>query len=186
MQFLKLLLAFAPWLAFLVIAQGSLFRLKAGLVTALALSVVMGIAGLHRGIILWAGLAFFTFATVAVVGFESMWAVAWMGVMASGALAASTWLTVALGKPFTLDYARRHVDPSLWNDPGFVRTNVILTSVWGAVFTANSLLALGKMHHLLLPGWGYEAVSYSLLAGTAFFTTWYPERVRKARAAARP
>ena len=49
-------MAFAPWLAFLIIAQGSLLRLKLGLVVALALSVVMGVTRLHRGIILWVGL----------------------------------------------------------------------------------------------------------------------------------
>ena len=37
MGFLKLVLAFAPWLAFLFIAHGSLFRLKLGLVVALVL-----------------------------------------------------------------------------------------------------------------------------------------------------
>ena len=39
MSFLKLLLAFLPWLSFLVIAHGSLFRLKLGLVVALILSM---------------------------------------------------------------------------------------------------------------------------------------------------
>lgn len=185
MQFLKLLLAFAPWLAFLVIAQGSLARLKAGLLVALGLSVVMGVARLHRGIVLWSGLAFFAFAAVAVAGFENMWAVAWMGVLANGALAASTWLTVALGRPFTLDYAREHVDPSLWDDPGFLRTNMLITSAWGAVFTANALLAVGKKEHFAMGELGYELLSYILLVGAAFFSTWYPKQVRRAREAAR-
>ena len=48
MSLLKLLLAFAPWLSFLIIARGSLFNLKLGLTVALVLSVVMGVARLHR------------------------------------------------------------------------------------------------------------------------------------------
>jgi hypothetical protein len=59
MFFLKLILAFAPWLAFLIIAHGSLFRLKLGLIVALVLSIGMGVARLHRGVILWVGLVFF-------------------------------------------------------------------------------------------------------------------------------
>lgn len=184
MGFLKLIVSFAPWLCFLVIAQGSLFRLKLGLAVALALSVVMGIARLHRGVILWVGLAFFAYAAVAVMLLENMWTARHMGILANGALAAGTWLTIALGKPFTLDYAREHVDPSLWNSPAFLNSNMLIASAWGAAFTVNAGLAWGKMESLALPEYGYELVSYAILIGTALFTTWYPGHVRRARAAA--
>jgi hypothetical protein len=52
MSFLKLLLSFAPWISFLIIAQGSLPRLKIGLIVALLISIGMGVARLHRGVIL--------------------------------------------------------------------------------------------------------------------------------------
>ncbi len=182
MSFLKLLLAFAPWLSFLVIAHGSLFRLKLGLVVALVLSVVMGITRLHRGVILWAGLLFFTFATSAVVLFNNMWTAKHMGILASGALAAFTWLTIVLKKPFTLDYAREHTDPSLWNSPVFINTNIVITSFWGSVFIINTVLAWGKMKSFVLSELGYEIISYSLLTGAVAFTTWYPGYVRRRRA----
>jgi hypothetical protein len=184
LAFLKLLLAFAPWLAFLIIASNSLLRLKIGLLVALVLSVGMGVTRLHRGVILWSGLAFFTCTTIAVVGFNDMWTARHMGVLANGMLAISSWLTVAIGKPFSLDYARAHADPAVWNQPAFIRTNVIITSVWATVFVANALLAWGKMESLLFPQWGYEAVSYSMLIGAAAFTTWYPTHARRAREAA--
>ncbi|MCK7473424.1 MAG: hypothetical protein MZV49_07660 [Rhodopseudomonas palustris] len=60
------------------------------------------------------------------------------------------WLTIALGKPFTLDYAKEHVDPSLWNDPRFIRTNVLMTGVWASTFTINAVLAFGKMEQIAL------------------------------------
>lgn len=181
MSFLKLLLAFAPWLAFLVIARDSLFRLKLGLGIALALSVVMGVARLHRGIILWAGLFFFTLATAAVTLFDNMWTILHMSVLANGTLAVSTWITVALKKPFTLDYAREHTDPLLWENPLFLKTNMIVTSVWGATFTVNALLAWGNMERFIMPGWGYEVLNYAFLIGTALFTSWYPKNVRRRR-----
>ncbi len=181
MSFFKLLLAFAPWLSFLIIARDSLFRLKLGLVVALVLSVVMGITRLHRGVILWAGLLFFTYATVTVALLNNMWTAQHMGVMANGALAASTWLTIAIKKPFTLDYAREHTDPSLWNNPLFIRTNVVIASVWGLIFSVNAILAWGKLRHFILSELGYEVVSYGLLIGTVAFTTWYPNYVRRRR-----
>jgi hypothetical protein len=109
LSFLKLLLGFAPWLSFLIIAQGSLLRLKIGLIVALALSFVMGVAKLHRGLILWVGLAFFSSATIAVVGFNNLWVAKYMGILANGALALGTWLTLVLKRPFTLDYAKQQL-----------------------------------------------------------------------------
>jgi hypothetical protein len=179
MSFFKLLLAFSPWLSFLFIASGSLLRLKLGLVVALLLSVAMGITRLHRGVILWAGLLFFTYATLAVVLFNDMWTARYMGVMANSALAISTWLTIILKKPFTLDYAREHTDPSFWGSPLFIRTNVVITSFWSSIFTVNTILAWGKIEHLILPEWGYEIITYTLLIGTVVFTKWYPSRARR-------
>lgn len=179
MSFFKLLLAFAPWISFLIIARDSLFRLKLGLVVAFVLVVVMGITRLHRGIILWAGLVFFTYATAAVVLLNNMWTAQHMGVMANGALAVSTWLTIAIKKPFTLDYAREHTDPSLWDNPLFIRTNVVIASVWGLTFSVNTILAWGKIKHFILSELGYEVISYTLLIGTAVFTTRYPNYVRR-------
>ncbi len=179
-------MAFAPWLAFLFIAHGSLFRLKLGLVIALVLSIGLGVARVHRGIILWAGLIFFSCASVAVIAFNNMWTAKHMSIVASGVLAAGTWLSVIFGRPFTMDYAREHTDPSLWKSPRFIKTNVILTSAWGLTFTVNAILAWGKMEHFLLSELNYEVISYSLLLGTAAFSSWYPAYIRRRSTNAAP
>jgi hypothetical protein len=184
MPLFKMILVFAPWLAFLVIAQGSLVRLKVGLVIGLILCIVLGIARIHRGVILWAGLIFFSFATIVVVFFENMWTIHYMGVFASGFLAVSTWWGVCLGKPFTLDYAREQVDPSLWADRGFIKSNYIITSVWGVAFTINAFLAVGKAEHFAISELSYEIISYALLIGTVIVTSRYTKMVRARRVAA--
>ena len=182
--FLKLLISFAPWLSFLIIARDSLLRVEIGLGVALVLTVAMGLLRLHRGIILWVGLVFFGAASVAVMGFNDTWTLRHLGVLANGALALGAWLTIALGKPFTLDYAKEHVDPSLWNEPRFIRTNVLMTGVWASTFTINAMLAFGKMQQIALSELSYELLSYAMLIGTAIFTVWYPEHLRRQRAAA--
>ena len=182
MGFIKLLLSFAPWLSFLIIAHGSMFRLELGLCVALGLSIIMGVLRLHRGIILWVGLAFFSAAAVLVIGFKNMWTVQYMGVLANGSLALGTWAGIAIGKPFTADYARDHTDPSLWNSPLFLRTNNIIASVWGGAFTCNALLAWLKMKQLFFSELAYELISYTLLLGVAVFTQWYPAYLRQLRA----
>jgi len=183
LQFLKLLLSFAPWIAFLVIAQGSLLRLKVGLVVAAVLTLAMAVLRLHRGAIMWVGIAFFAYATVAVLAFEHMWTIRNMGILANGALAAGTWVTMLLGMPFTQEYAREHVDPSLWRHPSFLRTNIILTSAWGAVFTLNTAVAWLKTYDRSLPEWGYETISYAFLLSAMILSSVYPELVKRRRQA---
>ena len=181
MMFLKLVMGFAPWLAFLVIAQGSLLRLEIGLGVALVLSIVMGLAGWQRGIIFWVGLVFFVYAAVAVLAFGDMWTIRHMGVLANGALAIGAWLTLGIGRPFTLDYARQHADPAIWNTPAFIRSNVVITMVWAATFTIDTLLSWGDMEGFALPNWGYQTLSYASLLGAAAFSSWYPARLRRRR-----
>ena len=181
MSFFKMLFSFAPWISFLIIAHGSLFRLKLGLVVALVVSIIMGVLKLHRGVVLWAGLAFFVYSMVAVVLLEDMWTITHMGILANGTLALSTWVTLLMGKPFTQDYAREHVPQSLWNDPTFLRTNVLMTSVWGACFTIGALLAWHKSVYAALPAEVYEGVNYACMLSACVFTNWYPEHVKHAR-----
>jgi hypothetical protein len=82
---------------------------------------------------------------------------------------------------FIGDYARQHVDPSVWSSPEFIRTNVFITSVWGGVFSINAVLAWGKMEHFAVSELAYELVSYALLIGAAAFTSWYPKHIRRRR-----
>jgi hypothetical protein len=179
MSFFKMLLVFAPWIAFLVIAHGSLFRLKLGIVVAAVLTVVMVVTRLHRGAIMWVGIVFFSFVLVAVVLLNNMWIIRNMGILANGALASGTWMSIVLKRPFTLEYAREHTDPSLWHSPLFLRTNYILTIMWAATFTINATLSWQRNVQPIMPGWAYETSSYSLLVLAMFTSSWYPQFVKR-------
>jgi hypothetical protein len=179
MSFYKLLLSFSPWLAFLFIARDTLFRLEVGLVVGLVLTVVMGIARLQRGVIFWVSLLFFVYSTAAVVLFNDMWTVQHMGILGNGALAVATWLTIVFRRPFTLAYAREHTDPARWNNPVFIRTNYVITSVWSLVFTFTTMLAWAQTKHPFLSELGYQLVTYTALIGAMAFTSWYPKYVRR-------
>ena len=182
MSLLKLLLSFAPWIAFMFISGPGMFRLKLGIVVAALLVIIMAVTKLHRGVILWAGVIFFSYAIIAVVLFNDMWAVNNMGMLSHGALALGTWFSVAIGRPFTMDYAKQHTDPALWNNPVFLRTNYIITSAWGIVFTAGVLLAWLRTFIHNIPHWQWETLQYTLMLITMLFTNWYPAYIRKRRA----
>ncbi len=182
MSFFVMLLSFAPWIAFLIIAGGSLFRLKLGIIVAALLMVVMAVTRLHRGVIMWVGIVFFSYALAAVVLLNNMWTVRHMGFLANAALAMGIWVGIALKRPFTLEYAREHTDSSLWDSPLFLRTNYLLTEMWAVVFSINATLAWHRSVRPAMPGWAYETVSYSLLVSAMFISTWYPQYVRRRRA----
>lgn len=183
MSFFKMLFSFAPWIFFLIIAHDSMFRLKLGIIVAAVLSVFMAVKRLHRGVIMWASILFFLYAILAVVLLENMWAVRHMGVLANGALAVGVWAGIGLKRPFTMEYAREHTDPCLWEQPSFLRTNYLLTTIWAVVFTINAFLAWQRSIQPVMPSWAYETISYSLLVSAMFVSTWYPQYIKKQREA---
>ncbi|MCW2273774.1 hypothetical protein GJ654_16915 [Rhodoblastus acidophilus] len=187
MSLIKMLVSFAPWIAFLILARGDLLQIKIALLVAFVVNVGMAVTKLHRGALMWAGNVFFLVALVAVGWFENLWVLRNLGVLANGALAAGVLGGLLAGKPFTLEYAKQSVDPGRWSDPVFVRTNTILTGVWGATFVVNAALAWAKTRHELLPDDAFEVLNYAGLIGAALFTRWYAAFMhRKADAARRP
>lgn len=182
MDTLKLLLAFSPWIAFWIISGGhSMVRLQVGICVAAALVIVMGITKLHRGLILWAGVAFFAFALVSVVLLKNMWVIQHLGILASGTLFIGTLLSILIGQPFTEDYAREHVPPELWDSPGFIRSSYTVTSAWGFIFLINTLVNVAKPHYANLGEWFFRGLELSILISGVVFTNLYSQAARKKR-----
>jgi hypothetical protein len=176
--FLRLAVSFAPWVAFLIIAKDNLVRVEIGLVVALALSIVMALLRLHRGIIMWVGLVFFTATTIAVLVLHNIWTARHLGVMATGALALGSWAGLVIGKPFSLAYARQNTDRALWHHPVFIRTNTIVTATWATAFTFNTAIEWLLLEQSVSHRTAY-ALSYTALIGVAAFTSWYRAHVRR-------
>jgi hypothetical protein len=185
MDALKLLLAFAPWIAFWIISGGhSMLSLQIGICVAAALVVVMGITRLHRGMILWAGVLFFAFALVAVVLIKSPWVIRYLGILASGTLFTATLVSIVIGQPFTESYAREHVPRELWNSPAFIRSCYTVTGTWGIIFSANTLVNAAKPYHAEVGEWAFRALELSILISGVVFTTVYSRMAQRRREAA--
>jgi hypothetical protein len=182
MDALKLLLAFAPWIAFWIISGGgSMMRLQIGICVAAFLVLVMGITRLHRGLILWAGVAFFAFALVAVVLLKNLWVIRHLGILASGTLFTATMLSILIAQPFTESYAREHVPQELWDSPAFIRSCYTVTGAWGMIFLANTLVNAAKPYYAELGEWFFRGVELSILVSGVVFTTAYSNVMKKRR-----
>ena len=88
-------------------------------------------------------------------------------------------VSLAVRRPFTLEYAREQVAPEYWGSPIFLHTNTVITSGWAVAFL---VMVLAETALLWVPGLppavGVLAIVAALLGAVAF-TRWY------AKAAAR-
>ena len=186
-QIIKLLLSFAPWIAFLVLAGHSLLRLDIALIVAAVLVVVMALTGLHRGAVLWAGYLFFGAAILFVVVLKNMWFISHLGILANGTLFSTAFLGMIFGKPFTEDYARDEAPREIWETAEFVRANYAMTSVWSLVFLLNLGSSIVDFYdHHEIPGWCFTVFNYSMLVGGIAYTSAYTKYLHRHRAQKMP
>jgi all-trans-retinol 13,14-reductase len=85
-----------------------------------------------------------------------------------------TWTTLLIGFPFTIQYAREQTPPEVWKHPLFMRLNVILTVVFGLMFTVNAGLGVLALMtgHLLVLG---LLLPIMLLISAIVFSSRYPK-----------
>lgn len=187
----------APWIIFSLLVGPGRFEIAVAL--ALATTIVLVVAGriVNRGsswkLLEIADMVFF--AALAVVGaFASEGTLNWLetyaGEVSNIALVAIAFGSMACRMPFTLQYAREQVDPAYWHTPVFLRTNYLITGVWGLAFLVAALA--GGYGDLVLrdpnniwTGWIIQILAITVALR---FTDWYPDvaRARARREAGRP
>jgi len=174
------LLGFLPLVIYGIIAGTSVSSVTIALVAAIAAFFIVGLSDLRKGILMaWANVAIFGVSLIAIGVFGTVWLIPYMGILIYATLAAFTIGSILVGRPFTLQYAREMVDPSVWEKPLFIRTNVVITGVWGGIFLTNLVLCSVAVTIPGLTGRIAQAGTYVVLVSGALFTLWYPERLRK-------
>jgi hypothetical protein len=183
---MAILLAFAPFIAFAVIDR--LAGPTEGLVAGAVVSTGLLLRDLIRGrtakvleigtAILFGGLALHALLS------RPAWSVVGVRLVVDAGLLLIVLASMAMRRPFTLQYAREQVAPELWDAPEFVHTNYVITAVWALAF---AVMVAAELALLTVPSMppriGIAAVVLALIAAVKF-TGWYPERV-KARTAAK-
>lgn len=173
---MHIVLGFLPFIAFAALAASG--RVLAGLIVAFVLAAAPILR--RRSAKLLEGGGAMLFGALAL---WSLLAPAPPGPFAVR-LAVDAGLTVivlaslAVGRPFTLAYAREQVSPALWDNPMFLAVNRRITVAWAAAFAvmttadAATLLARGTGRFVAV------AAGIAALAAAIWFTGWYPRRVR--------
>ena len=86
--------------------------------------------------------------------------------------------SLAIRFPFTLQYALESVEPELHQEPRFIRTNYVLTSVWSAAMALMLMADIVAIYLPSLPLWTCAAIAFAARNSAGLFTQWYPKRVR--------
>lgn len=186
---MNMLLAFSPFIAFVVLERlvGTLPGLLAGALTSIALLLHDRLRGGGQVKVLEAGTAllFSGLALWAWLDAGQGWSIAGVRLRVDLGLLLIVLVSLALRRPFTLQYARAEVSDEVARSPQFMRVNNVITGVWALAFALLVVADLLLLYMTQLPQRVAVMLSIAALYGAYKFTVWYPQRVRaQARAAA--
>jgi uncharacterized membrane protein len=102
--------------------------------------------------------------------------------ISSGALALIVILSIAVGHPFTEQYARERVPEEQWHTPVFRRTMLVMSGVWALIFVVMAILGTIAQTGITGAGssdWLNWYIPIALVVVGMKFNAWYPERVRE-------
>jgi len=178
-----LLLGFIPWLLFLLLSGHSLASLENAIMVSLVASLIFGFGDLKRGYILtWGTLLFFCFCAIFVNFLHVFWVATYMDLLSNTTLAGIMWLTIVVGKPFALQYARRDVPKEQWDDPKFIQGCRFITLVWAFLMSlAAGFSVLRRSSMVNLPGWVYFDASLCIILTGLTVTTLFKRQKRLQR-----
>jgi hypothetical protein len=184
---MSILLSLSPFAVFFVLMR--LHSPIAGLVGALAASLLLCARMRWRGeavkILEVGSLALFGALTAYTWLAAPEWTVATVRLAVDAGLLAIVLVSLAIGRPFTLQYARERVPEPIWAMPLFLTTNRIISAVWAGAFAA--LVAADAAAEWLpaVPLWVDVVGSVAAFVAAVWFSRWYPAVVqRRAMAAA--
>jgi len=180
-----MLLAFAPFIAFAVVER--LASPTEGLVAGALVATCLLLRDLIRGrtakvlevgtAILFAGLNLYALLT------RPAWSVVGIRLVVDAGLLLIVLASMAMRRPFTLQYAREQVDAETVAEPEFLRVNYILSWAWVAAMVLMLIADILMIYFPALPLWSGVVAIYLARNAAVYFTKWYSNRwIEKARA----
>ncbi len=179
------IIGFLPWILFLFLPTDGWEPLRQAVVICLGAALVFGWTALRKGFILqWATVGFFLFCAIAFYGLSWVWLAELMGIIANGFLAGVIWLTVLVGNPFTLQYAREELPRERWHEAGVIRTCQVIAIFWGALLLVPTAFSVFRaLYPTALPAYFYFYLSLLCMAIGTGYTTLYKRKKREERQA---
>jgi hypothetical protein len=174
---MQMLLAFAPFIVFALLTRvaGIALSLWAAAAVSLALVARDRIAGggeiklLEAGtVLLFGSLAAYTSLT------QVQWSIMFVRIVVDAGLLAIILASIAVRRPFTLQFARQQVPAEVQNSPLFWHVNYAITAVWAAAMAVVVAADVAMEYIPDVPLWIGTLVLVGALLAAFRFTQWYP------------
>jgi hypothetical protein len=183
---MSVLLSLSPFLVFFALMRWG--SPVGGLTGALATSATLCLGGWLRGRsvkILEAGsLVVFGLLTAYTLAAAPRWTVATVRLAVDAGLLAIVLVSLAIGRPFTLQYARERVPEQFWDSPIFMAVNRAITWVWAGAFAVLVAADVAAEWVSAIPIWVDVVASVAAFVVAVWWSRWYPAKVQRAVAAA--
>jgi len=180
-----ILLGFAPFIAFAAIerAIGPAEGLLAGALIAGVLLIrdLMGRRRAPKVLDIGTAILFGALAIYAPVS-HAQWSILGVRLCVDAGLLAIVLASMAIRRPFTLQYAREQASPEHRNSPAFIRTNYVITGAWAVAFLALVAADLVMIYLPEVPQHVGIWMTVIALVGAIKFTGFYPAYVRRTMA----
>jgi hypothetical protein len=123
---------FVPWIVYWILVGNAPFL--TAVLAGLALAVVINVSSLVRRqplMVLEAGTAVvFAVFVIMALTLPDDFLERWLQPLGNAGLFAIVLISILIGKPFTLQYARKSTPPEQWDEPGFVYVCRLLAWLW--------------------------------------------------------
>ena len=169
-------LSFLPWIVFWAIRGNNNYRI--GALVATVIVVFLNIKNVKQGnvkILDLGTLIFFFILTGISFISTAVWVDKYSAPLSSIAMFVIAAISLAVRKPFTMQYAYEKVDPKFWNTPRFYTTNRTITAIWCIAFAINTFL---EYLYVGNPNMLFWVIIILVLVSAVKFTTWYPDFVK--------
>jgi hypothetical protein len=132
---MKMLVRFAPWIVFTVVGEFN-WRLGAFAALATLVAVVALSRPWHLGVLNLAMLTFFAAAAVLALVSPHSGLSDWLHPLSAAWMCVVTLISIAVDRPFTLDFSRDAVSAQVAATPAFLALNKEISLHWGEAFAA--------------------------------------------------
>ena len=165
--------SFAPWFAYGIATAVFGWRVAAAI--ALVAAVVLVVRRTARAdVFAMTAVGFFAGLTVVAVAAPGGSFYRYVPALVPAALTVAALRSVAVGRPFTIEFAKRVAPLEYWDTPLFLHINTVLTMVWAASFALTAVVMGGVL--MLAP----HLAGWLILVQVAAFivpmriSRWYP------------
>lgn len=165
---MSLLMIFLPWIILSALSSYSL-------PTATFLALIVASIDLikKRKILEWTTFFFFVAGFLLSLLDQSYTTTLSLSLASSLTLSLIAWISLAMGKPFTLVYAKERTPKDKWSSPLFFKINKKMTLFFGAIFSSQLVLKIVQLFYPNLLC--YHLLSYLFLLLLLWLITCFPE-----------